>query len=438
MPKYIHPVPAWLNLRNKEAQKAPMFYLSEEGLGDSSLLRRFLFQDLLPTFLNLDVRKYRLGILYDCDGHITPLVIDIEKEAFFHGEEETQVSIFNTDSRSYDVNGGNGIRDNLISLVQDGFRLGHKIYLYANGLIQADYESSRRTIRQHADGYCGLYSMVDIETLCAITDLKSYFRNTKEAGEADFLPNTVSSDLFGHTRLHHIESLPAEMLLYTQSVHGTEDGERIGLAQLCKEQLSPGKVRLNAGASSASCSEQDISPSSSKGNLLKRYLSDNVHRGKFIVDIVSLLAFIQSHNIAQNFFMDAIAEMYDSQVDEIDLTEACEFDIRNFPVARLQQMMLDTVSCRQRTTSPLQSFVFSMPVDEPPGLSLNRSFRSGASFFSNGDSQKPKEKPRANRPTPEGLERNRFYLLAPGVLRALRNQKDDVRKIENGVKSYFQ
>lgn len=212
----------WLELRNNVDRKEPVFSLEEESSGSDSLLSNFLFQKLIPELEKLEgINRFRCGILYTFGGHITPLVIELVQSTY-HWDESISIKIFNTDSRAFDVHHGRLLRSTLISLVQTGFERKCFVSLYACGLIETDYHNNKQNVRQHANGYCGLYSLIDLDTMLAQPDLSAYFHKTKEGTTSDFLPETVARDIFSHTNLFQIECLPAEMMLYTQSVYGTD------------------------------------------------------------------------------------------------------------------------------------------------------------------------------------------------------------------------
>ena len=397
----------YLNLVNPKTKGWPILSLKED---DDSRLSQFIYEKLLPEFVVSGEEHFRIGIVYNFAGHTTPIVVDIkvsnqydelelfsedrvtsndpflplsalshaadsaasfrpspglsedsngsstgtEEELNYYDDDDfhelsyqsLSIKIYNTDSRSFDVENGAALKAQLISLVTTSFDKGIDLHLIANGLIVTDDSNNKNTTRQTVNGYCGLYSLVDLETLLAQPDLDVFVSNTVPVSEEQInylgIDEAFTACFNGDTCLHQLCALPAEMMLYTQSVKGDEDSHRRGLTFFSQHSVSAGSIKLSKSTAGAAAEPLKFfrEDTSSKAQLLTRYLSSHYSKTESReIDIKSLLVFICANNITHNFVLDAINEMYEERVGDFDIDKKDDFDAVSMSPKKLQQLI---------------------------------------------------------------------------------------------------
>lgn len=224
-----------LKFRNTQCEPGREIYILEEESSDGYCLKAFLL-----SLINLsikDVEKkglanilpYRLGILYKfISGHVTPLLIEFRDEEhndFVLLNSESQSNqrcgesrqskkvfrIFSTDSRAFDVQEGEALKQVILSLPA----FHSTIEVYALGLDESNDDAKKNTIRQYSDDSCPVFSAVDLEILLKQYDLIDYFNPAHLQKISD--------------RCYQITLLPPNMMLYCQSIKGRDEDNRRGL-----------------------------------------------------------------------------------------------------------------------------------------------------------------------------------------------------------------
>lgn len=221
MPCHFDSAEQILTARSKttEAKGRNIWYLDENN-GDSNINELF---DFIEKCCSVDIGELRIGLLYHFGTHTTPILV--EKKYVSDNSDSMEINLFNTDSRAFDVESGLALRAYLIKTIANlNNNLGKaatetedtdtetdvkKISLYALGLDPNDTDSRLNTTRQHADGQCVVFSMVDLELMLRAKDLKQYFPRYRCVDDKE--------------TLFHIYLLPQQMMFYTQSVHGQLD-----------------------------------------------------------------------------------------------------------------------------------------------------------------------------------------------------------------------
>lgn len=397
--------------RNKHSQcNSRIVYLDENEEGKGSSLNRFIFDTLVKVKIE---KSLRLGILYKYQTHTTPIVIEVidnfyqdetdnanetesdveeseeeESEASFsrHSTAETAppdepvdltiagnpyrfiIRIFNTDSRSFDIASGEGVllRINLVNLVQKAFERGIHLELFATGLVVNEYIEKVSTIRQHTEGHCSVFSMLDLETMLSVDDLVKFFgeANYRMATPHEFPDqnSTIKQDCFGRTQLYHIKKLPDELMLYTQSINGcSEDGmERRGLKHFVRDTKpshlheiaisNPQQYTPNQASSSPS-------PISDQAHKLWSFIQENTNESGTSFNIQTLLSYLIDHQIKRNFIFDALAFVYSAKIP-ISSPDACA-NLNLFSVEKLENLMNESPALEYTVarTTPIKEFL---------------------------------------------------------------------------------
>lgn len=229
-----------LHHRNSFSQGMKIFYL-EESKSDGTTLIKYL-SELITLSLPKEgelwgVLPYRLGILYESvEGHVTPLLIE-----YYMQVDQTDIKkitipprfrIYSTDSRSFDVEGGEHLRQVILNLP-----LVHDLVeVYALGLDPAKDMEKKNTIRQHSDGVCGAYSLLDLELMLRAPSLSLLFGpHIIQLTKAPHLP-------IENNKTFQITKLPPNMMMYTQSINGDDANHRKGLRHYIKD--NPDKANI--------------------------------------------------------------------------------------------------------------------------------------------------------------------------------------------------
>lgn len=225
-----------LNLRNKITDiQLPIFYLEDNDGEKLKLFLDFMIQFQQESGIEDD---YRVACILNVFGHMTPLMIEkhavnLDDESIesltdddtddVQGHDDFVVRIYCTDSRALDIQHGQELRSLLLEIPE----VFPQIELYAVGLDPSLNQEQKQTIRQHSDGVCGVYSLLDLELMLRVSDLYDYL-NFKQGmvrlASVDQIP-------LENARTFQITNLPPAMMLYTQSIFGDEKTLRVGLTQ---------------------------------------------------------------------------------------------------------------------------------------------------------------------------------------------------------------
>lgn len=244
-----------LHIRNSFLFSTGMkiFYL-EEKQSDGNTLMSYLSKLIEFTLHGnqgvVGTLPYRLGILYEsAEGHVTPLLFEFFMQV--DAKDTTIITvpprfrIYSTDSRAFDVEGGEVLRQTILNLPN----LHDSVEVYALGLDPDKDLEKKNTIRQHSDGVCGLYSLLDLELMLRAPSLSDFFGpHVVRLTDKPYLP-------ISNPRTFQITRLPPSMMLYTQSIYGNDVDERKGLRHYLQDNPDKAKVCFTLANKSMSFAE---------------------------------------------------------------------------------------------------------------------------------------------------------------------------------------
>ncbi len=224
MPADLLSIPDILQVRNKycEPGRSIYFLLEEDSIGtELNKFIRLYIERCIGDEDSVGVLPHRLGILYKfTSGHVTPLLIEFREEIMNSKESDDETRpffrIYSTDSRSFDVQDGEELRQVILELSDYPF-----VEVYALGLDPMLYDANKNTVRQHTETGCDIFSIIDLEILLRVFDIKSYF--------APHIQPLNKKNCF------QITQLPPNMMLYSQSINGNERDNRQGLKHYIKD-----------------------------------------------------------------------------------------------------------------------------------------------------------------------------------------------------------